>query len=73
MINDKAELYDFWNDASCGEELYLKGQDKHAFDEQALKRYELEPYIEDFAEFELSQNLNIRDRRGFGSRSSKIC
>ena len=49
MSNDKTELHDFWNDASCGEELYLDGRDKGGFEKQSLKRYELEPYIIDFA------------------------
>ena len=25
---DKSKVYDFWNDASCGEELYLEGRIK---------------------------------------------
>ena len=41
----------FWDDASCGESLYLKGNDKRAYDAHAAKRYELEPYIEGFAGF----------------------
>ena len=56
---DKSKVYDFWNDASCGEELYLEGRDKTAYEKQAQKRYELEPYIKDFAEFESSQNQRV--------------
>ena len=56
---DKSKVYDFWNDASCGEELYLEGRDKIAYEKQAQRRYELEPYIKDFAEFESSQNQRV--------------
>jgi len=59
MRNDKTKVHDFWNNASCGEELYLDGHDKGGFEKQSQKRYELEPYIIDFAEFELSQNQKI--------------
>lgn len=58
-MNNKAKVYDFWNDASCGEELYLDGRDKEAFEKQSLKRYELEPYIENFAGFASSQNQRV--------------
>ena len=56
---DKSKVYDFWNDASCGEELYLEGRDKIAFEKQAQKRYELEPYIKEFAEFEASRDQRV--------------
>ena len=59
MSNDKTKVHDFWNDASCGEELYLDGRDKGGFEKQSQKRYELEPYIIDFAEFESSQNQKV--------------
>ena len=59
MSNDKAKVHDFWNDASCGEELYLDGRDKGSFEKQSFKRYELEPYIRDFAGFQSSQNQKI--------------
>jgi ubiquinone/menaquinone biosynthesis C-methylase UbiE len=51
LNNDKAAVAEFWNKASCGEELYLKGQEKEKYDTQARLRYELEPYIPDFADF----------------------
>ena len=57
-MNDKSKVYDFWNDASCGEELYLEGRDKTAYEKQAQKRYELEPYI-GFAEFDSSHNQRV--------------
>jgi SAM-dependent methyltransferase len=48
---DKQQVHDFWNEASCGEDLYLQGSDRDGYEAQARKRYELEPYILEFAEF----------------------
>ena len=59
MSTEKIKVHDFWNDASCGEELYLEKCDKDGFEKQLQKRYELEPYIIDFAEFESSKNKNV--------------
>jgi SAM-dependent methyltransferase len=47
----KTRVRDFWDRASCGEQLYLKGEDRAAFDEQRRIRYELEP-IREFARFD---------------------
>jgi ubiquinone/menaquinone biosynthesis C-methylase UbiE len=51
METEKQAVHDFWNAASCGETLYLQGQEGAAYAAQAVKRYELEPYIEGFAGF----------------------
>jgi ubiquinone/menaquinone biosynthesis C-methylase UbiE len=50
-LEAKDRVREFWNRASCGEQLYLKGEDKAAFTEQRRIRYALEP-IEAFARFE---------------------
>lgn len=50
--NQKQEVHAFWNEASCGEALYLNGTDPEGFASQLKRRYELEPYILDFAQFE---------------------
>jgi len=51
---------DFWNEASCGEDLYLKGDElKERFENQSRIRYQLEPYILDFAEFEKWKGLRV--------------
>lgn len=42
-------VHDFWNDASCGEQLYLLESGKGGYTAQMRKRYELEPYLEAFA------------------------
>lgn len=51
MRTPKEQVHDFWNDAACGEELYLESTDRAGYLRQAEKRYELEPYIADFAKF----------------------
>ncbi len=55
----KQKVYDFWNEASCGETLYLSGRDREGFQSQLRRRYELEPYIFDFAKFDQSKGLNV--------------
>jgi SAM-dependent methyltransferase len=50
-------VHDFWDEASCGENLYLEGDDKQGYDAQAAKRYELEPFI-----LALARPSDTRDR-----------
>ena len=52
MNNSKQKVHDFWNNSSCGEELYLSGENKESFTNHSEIRYQLEPYIQDFADFE---------------------
>ncbi len=60
MEKIKQDVKDFWNEASCGEELYLKGVDeKKAFNNQAQIRYQLEPYIISFADFSNSKGKKV--------------
>lgn len=51
-LDDKQLVHDFWEQASCGEELYLSGITKQDYLEESEIRYRLEPYIVDFAAFE---------------------
>jgi ubiquinone/menaquinone biosynthesis C-methylase UbiE len=51
MDADKKAVEDFWDKASCGEDLYLQNQQRDGYLEHARRRYELEPIIEEFAEF----------------------
>lgn len=51
MLSEKKEVHDFWERAACGEDLYLQGVDRDSYADQARMRYELEPYIEGFADF----------------------
>lgn len=48
----KAQVQSFWDEASCGERLLLASTDRAGFSGQAVERYQLEPYIVDFASFE---------------------
>lgn len=59
MKTSKEQVHDFWNDASCGEDLYLQGRDRAAYDAQAARRYELEPYILDHAAFETVRGKRV--------------
>ena len=45
MNRDKQKVYDFWDQASCGEDLYLKETDSSGYEAQAKSRYELEGKI----------------------------
>ena len=49
--HDKNAVKDFWEKASCGEDLYLTGFTHADYQFQASERYKLEPYIESFASF----------------------
>jgi len=59
LRNDSRKVHDYWNEASCGENLYLHGSDLSAYESQAMKRYELEPYIPEFADFEGAKDQRI--------------
>jgi ubiquinone/menaquinone biosynthesis C-methylase UbiE len=49
---EKMAVHNFWDAASCGEELYMTGSEKkEQFRNQQKIRYELEPYILNFADF----------------------
>ncbi len=51
MLEDKQAVQDFWEDASCGERLYLPGLSKDDFERHTRIRYELEPEILEFGQF----------------------
>lgn len=55
----KDEVRDFWNQASCGEELFLPSHDKAGFEEHTRTRYRLEPEILEFAGFEFARGREI--------------
>ena len=50
-MNLKTQVKDFWNEASCGEDLLLPSKDEYGFNQQRLKRYQLEPEILSFVNF----------------------
>jgi ubiquinone/menaquinone biosynthesis C-methylase UbiE len=55
----KDDVRDFWDHASCGEELYLRGNDLAAYEQHAQTRYKLEPYILEFADFATTNGLRV--------------
>jgi SAM-dependent methyltransferase len=57
--SNKQQVRDFWQEASCGEDLYLKGSDRQGYLDQSRERYRLEPYIEDFAAFQAAANRDV--------------
>ena len=59
MLDSKRMVHDFWNQASCGEVLYLDGCTQEAYRMQAERRYALEPIIRDFAEFHLYRDKDV--------------
>jgi len=56
---EKKLVRDFWQKASCGEDLYLTGTDREGYISQARERYQLEPYIEEFAAFGSAANQDV--------------
>lgn len=59
LVDLKADVRDFWNEASCGERLLLDAADKTGYLAQMAKRYSLEPYIEEFAGFDRARDLYV--------------
>jgi ubiquinone/menaquinone biosynthesis C-methylase UbiE len=60
MDSAKQLVKDFWNQHSCGEQLYMVGEDlKSKFKNQLKERLRLEPFIPDFAEFSNWKDKNV--------------
>jgi SAM-dependent methyltransferase len=59
MAETKADVCDFWNRASCGEELLLLSSDRRGYEAQRAERYALEPFIPEFAGFAQSRGLRM--------------
>jgi len=55
----KEQVRDFWDEAACGEDLYLRGTAAEDYAAQAEQRYALEPYIADFARFEAAKDKDV--------------
>ena len=67
------ELYNFWNVDSCGERHAIGDTELEKVQAQHKKRYELEPYIDDFACFKNFQNLDVLEIGvGYGADHKKI-
>lgn len=69
----KIAVKDFWEEASCGEELYLSGFSAKDYLEHSEKRYELEPEILDFAKFDSFKDLKTLEVGvGLGADHQKL-
>jgi SAM-dependent methyltransferase len=55
----KQQVHDFWNSASCGEELFLLTENSSGYAHEMQTRYELEPCILDFANFEGARGQKV--------------
>jgi SAM-dependent methyltransferase len=55
----KTSVREFWDGASCGEELLLTDASKPGYEAQRAERYRLEPYIAEFANFGGSKGLRV--------------
>ena len=77
---NKSEVQEFWNEASCGENLYLNSEDKAGYNLQSKKRYELEPYIVDFSNCKQAKGKTIleigvglgADHQGFAENGADL-
>jgi 2-polyprenyl-3-methyl-5-hydroxy-6-metoxy-1,4-benzoquinol methylase len=71
---NKDDVKQFWNNAPCGEELYLKGDNfREAFNKQSNSRYTLEPYILKFLNFPETKNKNLLEIGvGLGADHQKL-
>jgi SAM-dependent methyltransferase len=56
---EKQDVHDFWQQASCGENLYLEGLDRPGYEAQSRERYRLEPYIPPFAAFDSAAGRKV--------------
>jgi len=72
MGSNKQQVFDYWNKASCGEDLYLFGNNKVDYESHAKYRYQLEPYILDFADFQSANNKRVLEV-GVGLGSDHQC
>ena len=73
MEINKTKVFDFWEESSCGEELYLNESSKSGFETQSNERYRLEPYIIPFADFNSAQNKKVLEIGvGLGSDHQKF-
>jgi ubiquinone/menaquinone biosynthesis C-methylase UbiE len=70
---EKGKVKDFWNEASCGEDLYLKGFDKQDYIDHSSIRYQLEPEILSFGQFKSFEGKKTLEIGvGLGSDHQKL-
>jgi len=69
----KDAVRDFWDAAACGEKLWLPSLDLAGFRAQAEARYQLEPYILEFAGFDRIQKVDEVLEVGLGLGADHEC
>lgn len=55
----KNQVKDFWDEQSCGEVYAAGDSEKDYYEEHSRVRYELEPYIHDFAKFQEGKGKDV--------------
>lgn len=69
----KQDVKSFWNEASCGEALFLEGFSKEDYLKHSKIKYELEPEILEFAEFsKFKDKKTLEIGVGLGSEHQKL-
>lgn len=76
----KRKVSEFWNNASCGEDLYLTSPSREGYLAQSRQRYALEPYIQPFARFQESRGKRVleigvglgADHQGFAEAGADL-
>jgi SAM-dependent methyltransferase len=58
-LTTKTQVHHFWNEASCGENLYLTNTYGAGYVAQSTERYRLEPFILTFADFESAKGKKV--------------
>ncbi len=76
MLNEtnlKNDVKSFWNEASCGEKMFMDGFSKEDYLLQSKQKYELEPEIMKFAEFHrFNKKKTLEIGVGLGSEHQKL-
>lgn len=74
MYNSRLnDVHNFWNSESCGERYAIGSSTNQKFLSEENVRYKLEPYIKEFANFEMFKDKDILEIGvGFGSDHSQI-
>jgi len=81
MDAEKKAVHDFWEKASCGESQFLPATEREGYLQQLQVRYELEPYIVDFADFPSTRGKRVleigvglgADHQKFAAAGAVLC
>jgi ubiquinone/menaquinone biosynthesis C-methylase UbiE len=71
--DEKQRVKSFWNQASCGENLYLSKSDQSGYEAQSEMRYLLEPFILSFGDFISTKGMRVLEIGvGLGADHQKL-